>query len=67
LRSLTLRYNLGNLRFWFPFLAEDSSSPEATDEPVREIRDQIDFWNGTLERYIYPLAHEAIELNRKIS
>lgn len=62
-----LRYNLGNLRFWFPFLAEESSSPDATDEPVRELRDQIDFWNGTLERYIYPLAYEAIEVSKGLS
>lgn len=61
-----LRYNLGNLRFWFPYLVEENALPDAIDEPVRETREAIDFWNGTLEQYIYPLAHEAVKLARKV-
>lgn len=54
-----LRYSIGTIRFGFTSLLEMGSSPDSSEEGVRKIREDIDFWTETLCRYIFPLAQEA--------
>jgi len=61
-----LRYTIGTIRFGFPDLLDESTSPTSSDESIRKEREMIDFWTESMQRFIFPLAHEAYEKALKL-
>jgi hypothetical protein len=59
--SSALRYTIGNIRFGFQRLLDESISPDSADELSKGTRAMYDFWTETMRRHIFPLAHEAYQ------